>query len=81
MAYRFGDFVLEPRRHRLRRGNEEFPLRPKTFETLLYLVEHPDRVVTKEDLLQNVWADAYVVEAVIAQSLSELRAVLGEDVH
>ena len=81
MAYRFGEYLLEPREHRLCRGSREIPLRPKTFETLLYLVDHHDRVVTKDELLGKVWADAYVVEAVIAQSISELRAVLGENVH
>jgi adenylate cyclase len=81
MAYRFGEYLLEPREHRLCRGSREIPLRPKTFETLLYLVDHHDRVVTKDELLGKVWADAYVVETVVAHSVSELRRVLEEDVQ
>ncbi|MBI3950863.1 MAG: response regulator transcription factor [Acidobacteria bacterium] len=38
--YHFGDYTLEVSEHRLRRGGHEIFLRPKTFETLSYLVEH-----------------------------------------
>ena len=81
MAYRFGEFVLEPGGHRLLRGTQEFPLRPKTFQTLLYLVEHHDRVVSKDELLEEVWAGSFVVETVVPHSISELRAILEDNAH
>ena len=77
-CYRLGEFVLEADEHRLTRAGEEVPLRPKSFEVLLYLVEHHGHVVTKEDLLDAVWPDAYVSEGALRQIVWEIREALGE---
>ena len=44
-----------------------------------YLVEHPDRLVTKEELLQAVWPNTYVSEGLLSTYIRDLRAVLGDD--
>ena len=79
-VYRFGDFVLEGAKRRLsRRDNgEPITLTAKTFDTLLYLVEHRDEVLSKDRLLNAVWPGVVVEENSLTQSVSALRQVLGE---
>jgi tetratricopeptide (TPR) repeat protein/DNA-binding winged helix-turn-helix (wHTH) protein len=54
-------------------------LRPKTFDLLLYLIEHRDRLVRKEELLDVLWKDTAVTEKSLAQCIIELRKILGDD--
>lgn len=75
----FFDFILDPVRVQLRRGHEGLELRPKTYAVLRYLVEHPGRLVTKQELLAAVWPDTVVTEWVLTSCIKELRQVLGDD--
>jgi len=54
-------------------------LRPKTFEVLLYLVQNAQRLVTKQELLDNVWADTVVSDELLRGYIRELREALGDD--
>src|SRR4029079_1378750 len=60
------------------RGEEAVPLTPRIFDTLVYLVEHHDRMVTKEELLRPIWRNVVGEENNLTQSVSALRRVLGE---
>jgi DNA-binding winged helix-turn-helix (wHTH) protein len=53
-------------------------LRPKTFDLLVYLVEHAGNLVTKDDLLAAVWPETLVAESALSVSVSELRKALGK---
>jgi TolB-like protein/DNA-binding winged helix-turn-helix (wHTH) protein len=77
--YRFGQFVLDPRRRMLSRADSPVVLTPKAFDVLLFLVQHPNRLVTKEELLQAVWGDTFVEEGNLAQHISHLRKALGDN--
>jgi adenylate cyclase len=52
-------------------------LRRKSFEVLRYLIDHPERVVSKEELLGTVWADVTVGDDSLAQCITEIRRALG----
>ncbi len=79
-VYLFGDFVLEGAKRRLsrRESSEPITLTAKTFDTLLYLVEHREEVLSKDRLLNAVWPGVVVEENSLTQSVSALRQVLGE---
>src|SRR5262245_45474267 len=77
--YHFGPFHLDARERRLSRGGEVIPLRPKVFDTLLALVEHAGRLVTKQELLDAVWPETTVEENSLNHNVSVLRKALGED--
>ena len=79
--YRFADFTLDPREHRLLRGAEEIYLAPKTFETLLYLVSRHGHLVTKQDLLDTLWPGTFVTENALTRCIKEVREVLNDDAH
>src|ERR1700753_2819056 len=77
--YRFGQFVLYPRRRPLsRRGSPVF-LTPKAFDVLNFLVQNPNRLITKEELLQAVWGDTFVEEGNLKQYISHLRKALADN--
>src|SRR5262245_16329739 len=76
--YRFGPFVVDSRRRTLLRSESPVPLSPKAFDVLLFLVQNPNRPVTKDELLQAVWGDRFVEEGNLTQYISHLRKALGD---
>jgi DNA-binding winged helix-turn-helix (wHTH) protein len=79
-AYQFGEFILEPAQQRLSgAGNRPIALTPKAFDTLWYLVERSGQLVTKSELLERVWPNVVVEEAILARNVADLRKALGDD--
>lgn len=76
---RFPPFLLDRRAGSLQRDSEAVHLRPRTWAVLCHLAERPGRLVTKDELLDAVWADAVVTEGTLTNSIRELRAALGDD--
>jgi TolB-like protein/DNA-binding winged helix-turn-helix (wHTH) protein/Tfp pilus assembly protein PilF len=77
--YRFGQFALDSRKRTLSRADSPVSLTPKAFDVLLFLVQNPNRLVTKEELLQAVWGDTFVEEGNLTQYISHLRKALGDN--
>jgi DNA-binding winged helix-turn-helix (wHTH) protein/tetratricopeptide (TPR) repeat protein len=77
--YHFEQFVLDPRRRTLSRADSVVPLTPKAFDVLLFLAQNPNRLVTKEELLQAVWGDTIVEEGNLTQYISHVRKALGDN--
>ena len=77
-AFEFGPFSLDPGKRLLLRNGEAVPLAPKVLETLLALVENRDRVLSKDELLDQVWGDTSVEEGGLTRNVSILRKTLGE---
>jgi eukaryotic-like serine/threonine-protein kinase len=77
-VFQFGKFQIDPRSRTLRRGKTTVALNFRTFDVLLYFVQNPGKVLTREELLNSVWADALVDENSLAQSISALRRALDE---
>jgi predicted ATPase/DNA-binding winged helix-turn-helix (wHTH) protein len=77
-SYQFGEFTLDVVRGCVFRAGEEIKLRPKVYETLKYLVEHPGRLIEKQELMQAVWPDAFVTDDSLVQCTLELRRALDD---
>ena len=77
-CYRFGRFVLEPERRSLCAGSVQVPLGARAFDILLLLVRHRDRVISKDEILAEVWRGMVVEENNLAVHISALRRALGE---
>ncbi len=77
-VYEFEDFRLDANTRLLYRGGEQVMLTPKAVETLVALVESEGKVVSKDELMQRIWADTIVEESNLAQYLHVLRKTLGE---
>ena len=76
--YRFDRFVLDPIERILSCGGTPVSLTPKAFDTLICLVRSQGRMVTKDELLRQVWPDTFVEEINLAVNISALRKALGE---
>jgi len=76
--YAFGAFRLDPTRRALTRGGVAVTVSPKIFDTLLYLVENPERIVSKDELLDAIWPGRVVEEANVSQTIFTLRKLLGD---
>jgi DNA-binding winged helix-turn-helix (wHTH) protein/predicted ATPase/type II secretory pathway predicted ATPase ExeA len=77
----FPPFRLDPANERLWHGTQEIVLRRKTFAVLRYLVERPDQLVSKAELLQAVWPSTYVSDVVLTGCIRDLRKALGDRPH
>ena len=75
----FGPYSLDEANECLWREQQAIPLRPKAYAVLRYLVFHPGVLVTKQELLDAVWPETFVADAVLKDSVSQLREALGDD--
>src|SRR5688572_21882192 len=74
----FGSFQLDPSDARLLRDGRPVPLTPKAFDVLHFLVQRPDQLVTKDELLSAVWPDVIVSDASIKVCVREIRKALDD---
>src|SRR5262249_55668834 len=77
----FGPFRLDVVNQCLWHGDERLPLMPKPFAVLRYLVDHPGRLVTQDELMAAVWTDTHVQPDVLRRYILEIRRVLGDSVE
>jgi TolB-like protein/DNA-binding winged helix-turn-helix (wHTH) protein len=78
-AYSFASFRLDLEQGALLRGGTSVALRPKSFDVLHYLVRHPQRLVSREELIEAVWPRVVVIDNSLTQCLIEIRKALGDD--
>jgi pimeloyl-ACP methyl ester carboxylesterase/DNA-binding winged helix-turn-helix (wHTH) protein len=76
--YRFKSFRVDVNGRLLFKDDRAVPLTPKVFDTLLVLLENSSHVLTKKELMQQVWPDSFVEENNLAQNISILRKALGK---
>lgn len=79
MRYRFGDYLFDTERYELYRAGVMVPLRPKECDVLAYLLVHRDRVVSKDELLEQVWPGQFVGDATLHVRILAVRKAIGDD--
>ena len=75
----FQSFRLDAVNHCLWHAEERVSLAPKAFDVLRYLVEHPGRLVTQNEILDALWPETYVNSEVIKKYILGIRKVLGDN--
>jgi DNA-binding winged helix-turn-helix (wHTH) protein/tetratricopeptide (TPR) repeat protein len=75
----FGGFRLDLTNECLWQGTRAIPLRPKAFAVLKLLLDHPGQLVNKQQVLDAVWGDAFVGDAVLKDNIRYIREALGDD--
>ena len=78
-SYVFGEFELDATAGELRRGVQPVPLRRKCFDLLEFFVSRPGELLSKEQLLGEVWSDVVVNDSTLSRTITELREALGDD--
>jgi DNA-binding winged helix-turn-helix (wHTH) protein len=77
--YRFGDFALDASSHQLTHAGRPVAIQPKPFDLLLYLIRHRDRVVSREELLSELWRGVHVDDVAVRFTLHVVRRAVGDD--
>lgn len=78
-TYAFDGFELDIRRRELRRAGKACPMEPQVFDVLVYLVEHRDRVVPKQELFDHVWSDRFVSDTTLNSRIMTARKAIGDN--
>jgi TolB-like protein len=79
MVLAFGDHRLDIERRELRRGAILVDVEPKVFDLLVFLVQNRGRVVSRDDLLEAVWAGRLVSESALTTRINVARKAIGDD--
>jgi DNA-binding winged helix-turn-helix (wHTH) protein len=79
MIFAFGDYEIDTDRIELRHAASPVAVEPQVFDVLVYLVTHRQRVVTKNELLDNVWGDRFVSESALTSRIKAARRLVGDD--
>lgn len=77
--YQFGDFVVDTDLVEVNGPDGSRAFEPQVFDVLLYLIEQHGRLVTKEELLDNVWGDRFVSESAMTTRIKQARKLLDDD--
>src|SRR5436190_23692086 len=81
MIYAFGDCELDTDLYVLRRAHQVVHLSPKVFQVLIYLLEHRDRVIDKDELCEQVWPEQFIADATLESTLRAVRQAVGDSGH
>ncbi len=79
MRFVFGDYELEPEARTLERQGRRIPVEPKIFDVLTYLIEHRERFVSPDELLDALWSGAHVTPAAVSRTVQKARQAVGDD--
>ena len=77
--YRFDDVELDTSSFTLTRAGTRVPVEPQVFEVVTYLLEHRDRLVPREELLDEIWGDRFVSVSALSSRIKSARAAIGDD--
>jgi TolB-like protein/Flp pilus assembly protein TadD len=79
MIYQFGPFELDLAKVELRTDGQALPLEPQVFALLAYLVEHRERLVSKDEIFEIVWDGRVVSDSALSSRIKSARKALGDD--
>jgi DNA-binding winged helix-turn-helix (wHTH) protein/TolB-like protein/Tfp pilus assembly protein PilF len=79
MKYQLAEhIIIDTARYRISAGGGAIPVEPKVFDLLVYLIRHRDRVLSREELLQEVWDGRDVSDATLSNHVKSARKLLGD---
>ncbi len=78
-SFRVGEWIVEPLRNQLVGPDGPARLEPRVMRLLTALAERAPRIVSREELTEEVWPGTFVTDEVLTQSVSELRKAFGDD--
>lgn len=79
MRYQFADCELDTARHEFRAGRETIKLEPQVFDLLVLLARHPGRLISRDELIAEIWGGRIVSESAISARINAARKAVGDD--
>ena len=80
-VFRFDDVEVREREFSVIKAGKVLNVEPKAFRALAFLLRNPQRLISKEEILNAVWGDAAVTEGSLTRCIWHLRSVLGDDIR
>lgn len=78
-VFRFFEFEIITARREIVRDGESLPVEPKVYDLLLYLLEHAERAVSKNELQDAIWPNVIVTESALTRCIMKARRLVGDD--
>jgi DNA-binding winged helix-turn-helix (wHTH) protein/pimeloyl-ACP methyl ester carboxylesterase len=78
VQYVFGEYVVDTQRVELRRGTVPIALEPQVFDLLVFLLKNQDRVVTQDEIFDNVWNGRIVSQSTLTSRINAARTAIGD---
>lgn len=79
VRFQLDDLVIDSERFTVERSGTAVRVEPQVFDVLCYLAENRDRVVPKEELLDEIWGDRFVSESALSSRIKSVRKLMGDD--
>ena len=80
-VFRFSDIEVREREFSLLKAGKVLAVEPKAFRVLLHLLRNPQKLISKQELLNSVWGDTAVTEGSLTRCIWLLRRLLGDDIN
>lgn len=80
-VYQFDEYEIVTGRRELRCRGQSLPIEPKVYDLLVYLIEHRDRSVSKEELQDTIWPRVIVTEGALSRCVMKARQVVGDSAN
>jgi DNA-binding winged helix-turn-helix (wHTH) protein len=77
--FRLGDWLVQPSLNRVCSGDARHQIEPKLMDVLVYLADRAGQVVSRQEIIDAVWAKRFLADTLLTRAISELRRVLGDD--
>lgn len=81
MIYRFGKFKLDSINYRVLKNEQSVAIEPQVFNLLFYLISHRNRLVTRQEIFDNLWAGREVSDTTLSNHIKSARKVIGDNGH
>ncbi len=78
VKWKIGDALVIPTIHLIRKNGKEIRVKPRLMHLFQFLLENKGQILTKDEIIENVWADRVITENLLIKSISELRSLLDE---
>ncbi|HEX5736006.1 MAG TPA: winged helix-turn-helix domain-containing protein [Blastocatellia bacterium] len=79
LLYHFDDVIVDCEKFRVQKGDQARTLSPRSFDLLVYLIEHRNRVVEKQELFEQIWKESFVTDNALTRAVKDIRRAIGDD--
>ena len=79
MLYIFDNYALDPDRRELRSGATIIAMEPQAFDLLLHLIRRREHVVSRDELIEQIWGGRIVSESALSTRITAVRSAIGDN--
>ena len=77
--FRIGEWRVDPQQDQIINPDKQVKIEPRAMQLLVYLAERAGQMITREEILEAVWAEKFITDEVLTNAVGKLRKALGDD--